>query len=71
MCHMCHSAAILQVQFPCPEMLVVDSDRVGLQTLPLLPPRRQWAVFVSRALMDTASQAQLLALLLREALDMP
>ena len=24
---MCHSAAILQVQFPCPEMLVVDSDR--------------------------------------------
>jgi len=47
-------------------MLVVDSDRVGLQTLPLLPPRRQWAVFVSRTLMDTASQAQLLALLLRE-----
>ncbi|OLP92837.1 hypothetical protein AK812_SmicGene25313 [Symbiodinium microadriaticum] len=57
---------LLEVQFPCPDMLVVDSDRVGLQTLPLLPPRRQWAVFVSRALMEKASQPQLLALLLRE-----
>ncbi|CAE7201842.1 MCA1 [Symbiodinium natans] len=57
---------LLEVRFPCPEMLLVDSDSVGLQTLPLLPPTRLWGVFVSRALVAKASQPQLLALLLRE-----
>jgi len=61
------ACARLNITFACPHVFVLPQEEgVQIAALPLAPPRRRFAVFLSGGLLEAAGSAELGALLARE-----